>query len=318
MATNDGKKIAFLFPGQGSQFLGMTKGFRDLDPQCGELMALAEKASGLPLTTLCDEGPMEELTRTLHLQPAMTAANLICHQALVKAGVKADYCCGHSLGEYGALCAAGVLSVEDTLKLVTERGRLMEREAAAHPGAMRAVVKLGIEEVEEIIAQVRSGVLCVANHNSAQQIVISGEEGPVEEAAKLVADRGGKAIPLKVSGPWHSELIGGAVADFAAAMAKIDFRAPAVPILFNVTAATETDPAAIREIMARQISSRVRWFETVQRLMAEDVRIFIEVGPKNVLTGLLKKIIPDGYAHQALQVDSPETLAACLAEIAGG
>lgn len=317
MATKDGKKIALLFPGQGSQFLGMTKDFRDQDQEYAELMALAEKASGLPLTTLCDEGPMEELTRTLHLQPAMTVANLICHRALVKAGVEADFCCGHSLGEYGALCAAGVLTAEDTLKLVTERGRLMEREAEAHPGAMRAVVKLGIEEVEEIIAQVKEGVLCVANHNSGQQVVISGETEPVEAAAQLVADRGGKAIPLKVSGPWHSELIGGAVADFSAAMAKTDFKSPSTPILFNVTADTETDPAVIREIMARQISSRVRWFETVQRLMAEEVRVFIEVGPKNVLSGLLKKIIPADYQYQCFQVDSPESLAKCLEGVAG-
>ncbi len=317
MATKDGKKIAFLFPGQGSQFLGMTKGFRDQDQEYAELMTLAEKASGLPLGTLCDEGPMAELTRTLHLQPAMTVANLISHRALVKAGVEADFCCGHSLGEYGALCAAGVLSAEDTLKLVTERGRLMEREAAAHPGAMRAVVKLGIEDVEEIIAQVKEGVLCVANHNSGQQVVISGETEPVDAAAKLVAERGGKAIPLKVSGPWHSELIGGAVADFTQAMGKVDFHAPARSILFNVSAGTESDPVAIREIMARQISSRVRWFETVQRLLAEDVRVFIEVGPKNVLSGLLKKIIPVEYQYHSFQVDSPETLAKCLDGLSG-
>ena len=312
MATKSGKKIAFLFPGQGSQFLGMTKEFRDQDQEAVALMALAEKASGLPLSSLCDEGPMEELTRTLHLQPAMTAANLICHRELVKAGVEADFCCGHSLGEYGALCASGVLTAEDTLKLVTERGRLMEREAEAHPGAMRAVVKLGIDEVEDILAQVTGGVLCVANHNSGQQIVISGEVEPVEAASKLVAERGGKAIPLKVSGPWHSELIGGAVPDFRVAMDAIAFSSPSTSILFNVTADTETDPAAIREIMARQISSRVRWFETVQRLMAEDVRVFIEVGPKNVLTGLLKKIIPDDYQCLTFQVDSPDSLQNCL------
>ncbi len=317
MATADGRKIAILFPGQGSQFLGMTREFRDQDPEARALMAAAEEASGLPLAALCDDGPMAELTRTLHLQPAMTVANLICYDALAKAGVQADFCCGHSLGEYGALYAAGVLSARDTLALVTERGRLMEREAEAHPGAMRAVVKLDIEQVRAVIGQVKSGVLCVANHNSAEQIVISGEAGPVEEAAGLVAERGGKAIPLKVSGPWHSPLIGGAIADFVTVMGGIDFKTPRVPVLFNVTAGVEPNPEVIRGIMARQIASPVRWFETMQRLMAEEVRVFIEAGPKNVLTGLMKKIVPADYDHQCFQVDSPASLEQCLAGLAG-
>jgi [acyl-carrier-protein] S-malonyltransferase len=246
----------------------------------------------------------------------MTVMNLICWQALAKAGVKPAFFAGHSLGEYGALAAAGIVSPEDTLGLVTERGRLMEREAAANPGGMQAVVKLPIETVRGIVESAKAaGKITVANHNSAEQIVISGEEAALAVAAPLVKEKGGKAIPLKVSGAWHSELIAGAVPDFEAAMAKVTFNAPATPVLFNVTAASESDPAAIRRIMARQIASTVRWLEIVERLMAEEVRVFIEVGPKTVLTGLLGKIIPPDYEHRCFQFDTPEGLAKMLEEL---
>ncbi|HCC53978.1 MAG TPA: [acyl-carrier-protein] S-malonyltransferase [Desulfobulbaceae bacterium] len=310
------QKIAVLFPGQGSQFLGMGREFLDTDPAARALMAEAEKISGFPLSRLCQDGPLEELTRTVHLQPAMTVMNLICWQALAKAGVRPAFFAGHSLGEYGALAAAGIVSPEDALALVTERGRLMERESAANPGGMQAVVKLPIQQVRAIVESARvHGRLTVANHNSAEQIVISGEIAALEAAAELVKKEGGKAIPLKVSGAWHSQLIQGAIPDFEMAMAKISFSSPHTPVLFNVTAAAESDPEAIRKIMARQIASTVRWFEIIQKMMAEEVRVFIEVGPKNVLTGLLKKIIPVEYEHRCFQFDTPEGLTKMLREL---
>lgn len=310
------KKIAVLFPGQGSQYVGMAKEFLEADAEARELMAMAERVSGMPLNRLCLEGPMEELTRTLYLQPAMTVVNLICWQTLAKAGVKTDFFAGHSLGEYAALCAAGVMTPEETLTLVTERGRLMEREAGANPGGMHAVVKLDIEAVRQIVTTAQAkGALTLANHNSAEQIVISGENAALDAAAELVKEKGGKAIPLKVSGAWHSDLIKGAVPDFEQALAKVDVKSPHTPLLFNVTAAAETDPATIRATMARQIAATVRWYEIVQHLLAAGVDTFIEVGPKTVLTGLMKKILPPDAAHKTLQVDTPATLAQCLAEL---
>jgi [acyl-carrier-protein] S-malonyltransferase len=309
-------KVAILFPGQGSQFVGMGKDFLAGDDEARALMATAEEISGFPLAKLCLEGPMEDLTRTLHLQPAMTVLNLICWQALAKAGVKGDFFAGHSLGEYAALAAAGVLSVEGTLRLVTERGRLMEREATAHPGAMSAILKLGISEVEEIVEAAKArGEVTAANYNSAQQIVISGEKEAVEAAGELAAAKGGKAVALPVSGAWHSKLIAGAIPDFEKAMAAVTFNAPRGAMYFNVTAAPETDPAVIRTIMSRQIAAMVRWYEIIMAMYGQGATTFIEVGPKKVLTGLMKKLLPEGHGCTCLQVEDPAGIAACLEKI---
>ncbi len=302
-------KTAVLFPGQGSQYIGMGRGFIEAGAGAGSLLEMAQEVSGFPIGKLCMQGPLEELTRAAHLQPALTAVNLICWQAVRAAGVSVDFFAGHSLGEYSALHASGVLSAADTMKLVTERGRLMEREGNRHPGGMRAVLGLTLAEVEEQLACLPGkGIVTVANHNTEKQIVISGQHTALDAADEIFSGMGGRVIPLQVSVANHSPLVKDAVPDFEGVMKGVDFQRPAVPVLFNVTAAAETDPDAIRSIMARQIASKVRWFEIINDFLARGVDTFIEVGPKSVLTGLLKKIVPRGKVYRKFQIDTPEGL----------
>ena len=309
----DASQTAFIFPGQGSQFVGMGQEFLESDSNAKELMAMAEEISGFLLQELCTEGPMDELTRTAHLQPAMTVMNIICLQALRKAGVEARFFAGHSLGEYSALVAAEVLSPEDAIRLVTERGRLMCRESQENPGSMSASLKLSIDEVEKVVSAASSqGIVVVANHNSAQQIVISGESAAVEAAAALAEEKGGRAISLPVSAAMHSPLMAGAVDDFSKMLAEVDFKAPVGTMLFNVTAEPEPDPVGIREIMGKQIASSVKWYDIITRMRESGVKQFIEVGPKKVLTGLMKKILPKESGCTCLQVENPQLLAKCV------
>lgn len=313
MEATDNRKVAIVFPGQGSQFVGMAKEFLEASSTARHLMDSAEAGTGLPLRQFILDGPLEGLTKTVHLQPALTAVNLICWQSLSEAGVTPSFFAGHSLGEYSALCAAGSLTAEDVLRLVAERGRLMQREAEKHQGGMQAIIGLTIEEVEAVLAGRKGGgQVAIANHNAPTQIVISGEPAALNEAGDLLSQKGAKVIPLAVSGAMHSPLLQDAVPDFAAFMETIAFAAPAVPVVFNVTAEEETNPEKIRAIMARQVASRVRWVDCINFLKERGVRVFIEVGPKKVLSGLLRKILPKDYEHSSFQVENPETLEKCL------
>ncbi|PHR29039.1 MAG: [acyl-carrier-protein] S-malonyltransferase [Desulfotalea sp.] len=312
-------KIAVLFPGQGSQYLGMAKEFVHTKKQCAGLMEMAETVCDLNLQELCDQGPLEELTRATNLQPAITIANLICWQAFIdetQGEIEVSSFAGHSLGEYSALYAAGVINAKDAIRLVSKRGALMEREGLKNPGGMRAVLGLGIDVVEGVIAAYTGdGVVTAANHNTPQQVVVSGSIGALDWVTAAVEELGGRVITLNVSVANHSPLVAEAVPDFAEFMADTDFNIPKIPIYFNVTADKETDPNKMKGIMASQIESKVRWCEIITAMVDDGVDTFIEVGPKTVLKGMMKKITPKGTKVTSLQFDCPESLEKCLQKL---
>ena len=284
-------KAAIVFPGQGSQYLGMGQAWMEATPEGRDIFALAEKASGLPLIKLCQEGPLEELTRTVNLQPAIIAVDLCCWQGLAAAGVKPYAVAGHSVGEYAALAAAGVLTPAQCLELITLRGQLMDRDATANPGAMTAIMGAGPDEVAALCEQV-DGEVQPANYNTPSQTVITGEKNAVAQAGALAKAKGLKAIPLKVSGAWHSPLIAEAGKDMAAALEPLSFAAPTCLHVPNTTGEPTNDQGIIKNELMKQLTSPVRWVQTIQALLGQGVDVFIEAGPKNVLAGLIKKTAP--------------------------
>jgi [acyl-carrier-protein] S-malonyltransferase len=258
---------------------------------------------------------MEDLTQTVNLQPAVTTVNLACLAVLKKEGVAYDFCAGHSLGEYSALNAADVVSAEDTIKVVYHRGTLMHRESLKNKGAMHAIVGLPIGEVAALVAEIQpQGIVSVANHNSELQIVITGSPESVEQVSALAGQKGAKALPLKVSGAWHSELIRGAEEEFNTLLSEINFHPPGKTLVLNVTGKMATDADEIKKGMQQQLCSPVKWFDAVSTLIQEGMDTFVEVGPGRVLTGLLKKIIPSDYPAKIYNVSNMKQLERFLKE----
>jgi [acyl-carrier-protein] S-malonyltransferase len=281
-----------------------------------EIFDMAEEISRINISKLCFKGPMEELTTTVNLQPAVTAVNLACLAVIEKEYIEFQHCAGHSLGEYSALSAAGVHSNEETLRLVFRRGELMHRESTRNQGAMHAIVGLPIDVVADLVAEVhKNGLVSVANHNTELQIVITGAPESVEKVSALAVAQGAKSVPLKVSGAWHSELIKGAEEEFNAYLDTADFNRPGKSILFNVTADSSNDSDEIKDIMGRQLCSPVRWYDTISKLMDNNVEIFVEVGPGRVLAGLLKKILPRDYPAKTYNVANMKQLEKFLKDV---
>jgi [acyl-carrier-protein] S-malonyltransferase len=311
------KKIAFLFPGQGSQSVGMGHEFYKEYDLVRETFDMVEDLVKIHISRLCFKGPMEDLTTTVNLQPALTAVNLAILRVIQKEGVQADITAGHSLGEYCALCAANILSRQDTFRSVMKRGELMHREAGKHQGAMAAIIGLSIDTVEMLVqAAQSSGLVSVANHNMAKQIVVTGEPKAVETVSILAASENGRAVPLKVSGAWHSQLIKGAEDDFRRFLENIPFNQPERPVIHNASADTAPNPKDIREIMITQLCHPVKWYDTMQRLMGEQVEVFVETGPGRVLSGLLKKTLPPDYPGSVYAVNNLKSLENFLKHVA--
>ena len=310
------ERIAFLFPGQGSQFVGMGRDLIEEFPKLSTIFEQVDEICMRSISKLCFEGPMADLTLTENLQPAITAINLICLAALNKSGIIATVSSGHSLGEYSALVSSGVISDDDALRIVQKRGELMQREALANPGAMAAVIGMNIDAVQEIVDMAREkDTLSVANHNTAEQIVITGEKEPVGRAIQLVKQGKGRAVPLNVSGAWHSRLMKGAVDEFRQFMDDIPFTSPKSTVLFNATGKSEANIEKVKDIMATQLVTPVRWYDIIRNMLDDGVRTFVEVGPGKVLGGLVRKIVPLDINTRIFNVQDVKSLQAFLSSV---
>ena len=291
--------VAFIFPGQGSQSVGMLATLVQR-PEVAELLAVADRVLGEPISRLIADGPAEELALTTNTQPAMLLAGLACLAAWRSAGgFEPDFVAGHSLGEYTALAAADAIDVDVALSLVRLRARAMQEAVPVGVGAMEAILGLADEQVAQACARGREGpgnlheVVDPANFNAPSQVVIAGHKGAVDRACAAAKALGAKrAVLLPVSAPFHSSLLAPAGAQLQRALAEVALRAPRTPMVNNIDVAVQTDPALIKDALVRQAYGPVRWVEVVQALSARGVDHFIEFGPGKVLSGLVKRIAP--------------------------
>ena len=283
---------AFLFPGQGSQAVGMARSLVEGFAPARELFAEADDALGFPLSALILDGPLETLTLTEHTQPAILTASLAAYRFLEAEGIAPDFVAGHSLGEYSAVVAAGGISFADAVRAVRSRGRYMQDAVPAGKGAMAAILKLPIDQIESICEEAAQGeVVSVANENSPDQTVIAGEKSAVERAGELARKAGAKrVVMLPVSAPFHCALMSPAQIRLRADLEALDFADLRVPLVNNVEATLVRDGASVRNGLVEQVPNRVRWVESMFRLVDEGVEQFIEVGPGAVLSGLLRNI----------------------------
>ncbi len=302
--------LAFIFPGQGSQAVGMGKPLCDRYPLAREAFEQADAALGYSISKLCFEGPADELKLTANAQPAILTCSIAALRVLEQeCPLRAEVVAGHSLGEFSALVAAGAVSFEDAVRLVHLRGAFMQEAVPAGEGAMAALMGPSAEQVRALCAAAAEGeALSPANFNGGGQLVISGAKAAVDRAIARAKDFGAKrAVPLQVSAPFHCALMEPAAARLAEELAKVSFHDPRVPVVTNVEAEPNREGSRIQDLLTRQVTAPVRWEESVQRLAAMGVRRAVEVGPGKVLAGLVKRISKE---IEVVNVETPDEVAA--------
>lgn len=308
------KKIAFLFPGQGAQSVGMGKELYDNFSAAKNVFDKADEVLGKSITTLCFEGPEDSLKQTVNTQPCIVTTSIAALEALKsELNITPDYTAGHSLGEYCAMYTAGVMSLETALKAIQKRADLMGQTKG---GAMAAILNAPEGSVEEALKEASSvGYVDVANYNSPVQVVITGDENAVKKAGELLMKKGARrVVPLAVSGAFHSKFMENAGKEFEGFVSDLELNNATVPVVTNVDATATTDSSDFRAKMPKQIYSSVHWTQTIQKMVADGVEIFVEIGPGKVLAGLNKKIAPQSKVFNVFDKASLDATVASLKE----